>query len=208
MKIESRKPALDYLLGSLRDGNLRGVATPSEIDVVGHRVVLGGSKFEKPILVTREVKEAIASVSAFAPLHNRSELEGIELMEELLGSVPQIAVFGCTACGRALDRWSQRSAVWTHRFSRRELERISQRCETQSAPDLAISAYTWTRTRIGSPRLIKISQRAIRGRAYWSSVRRRSGPLLGSVGGCAQGVEALRSSLLVSSFQKTARWSE
>ena len=93
MKIESRKQALDYLFGTLRDGNLGGGAKFSGVDVVGHRVVHGGSKFEKPILVTREVKEAIASVSAFAPLHNRSELEGIELMEQLLGSAPQIAVF-------------------------------------------------------------------------------------------------------------------
>jgi acetate kinase len=93
MKIESRKQALDYLFRSLREGKLSGGTKRSEIDVVGHRIVHGGSKFEKPILITREVKEAIASVSAFAPLHNRSELEGIEMMEQLLGSVPQFAVF-------------------------------------------------------------------------------------------------------------------
>ena len=93
MKIESRTQALDYLFRSLRDGNPRGGAKPSEIDVVGHRVVHGGSKFEKPVLISREVKAAIASVSAFAPLHNRSELEGIELVEQLLGSIPQFAVF-------------------------------------------------------------------------------------------------------------------
>ena len=92
-KIESRRQALDHLLRSLWDGSQRGIAEPSEIDVVGHRIVHGGAKFENPVLITREVKEAIASVSAFAPLHNRSELEGIELMEQLLGSVPQIAVF-------------------------------------------------------------------------------------------------------------------
>jgi acetate kinase len=93
MRIESRRQALDYLFRSLWVGNPGGVAKLSEIDAVGHRIVHGGSKFEKPVLVTREVKEAIASVSAFAPLHNRSELEGIEMMEQLLGSVPQFAVF-------------------------------------------------------------------------------------------------------------------
>jgi acetate kinase len=39
------------------------------------------------------VKQAIASASAFAPLHNRAELEGIEIIEELLVAVPQVAVF-------------------------------------------------------------------------------------------------------------------
>jgi acetate kinase len=93
VRIESRRKALEYLFRSLRDGKLSGGAKSSEIDVVGHRIVHGGPTFAKPTLVTLEVKEAIAGVSAFAPLHNRSELEGIELMEQLLGSIPQIAVF-------------------------------------------------------------------------------------------------------------------
>ena len=93
MKIGSRRQALDYLFRSLWDGSPRGLGKASEIDVVGHRVVHGGSKFEKPVLISREVKAAIASVSAFAPLHNRSELEGIELVEQVLGSIPQFAVF-------------------------------------------------------------------------------------------------------------------
>jgi acetate kinase len=44
-------------------------------------------------VITPEVKSAIASVSAFAPLHNRAELEGMEIVERMLGSVPQVAVF-------------------------------------------------------------------------------------------------------------------
>ncbi len=44
-------------------------------------------------LVTPEVKSIIASVAAFAPLHNRAELEGIEIVERLIGKVRQVAVF-------------------------------------------------------------------------------------------------------------------
>src|SRR4029453_15821266 len=65
----------------------------AEIDVVGHRVVHGGPKYEEPVLLTSEVKSGIAKVSAFAPLHNRAELEGMEVIEKLLGPVPQVAVF-------------------------------------------------------------------------------------------------------------------
>ena len=93
VKIDSRRQALDRLFHSLWDGDTRAVAKPSEIDVVGHRIVHGGPKFDRTTVVTREVKQAIAGVSAFAPLHNRAELEGIEMMEQLLGSVPQLAVF-------------------------------------------------------------------------------------------------------------------
>jgi len=55
--------------------------------------VHGGPKYEEPVLLSSEVKSGIAKVSAFAPLHNRAELEGIEVVEKLLGPVPQVAVF-------------------------------------------------------------------------------------------------------------------
>jgi len=66
---------------------------PSEISIVGHRIVNGGKDYEQPTLVTAEVKAAIARLAAFAPLHNRAELDGIEIVEQGLGSVPQVAVF-------------------------------------------------------------------------------------------------------------------
>ena len=40
-----------------------------------------------------EVHSAIESVSAFAPLHIQAELEGVRIVEQLLGDVPQVAVF-------------------------------------------------------------------------------------------------------------------
>ena len=44
-----------------------------------------GPKYAEPVLLTPEVKAGIAKVSAFAPLHNRAELEGMEVIEKLLG---------------------------------------------------------------------------------------------------------------------------
>jgi acetate kinase len=93
IKIDSRAHAIEQLLGGLWGGDTRAVAAPSEIDVVGHRVVHGGPKYENPVVITPEVKSAIGQVSAFAPLHNRAELEGMAIIEKLLGPVPQIAVF-------------------------------------------------------------------------------------------------------------------
>jgi acetate kinase len=92
-EVLSRPQAVERLLESLWRGEGSVIASPSEIDVVGHRVVHGGAQFEDSVAITPEVKSAIASVSAFAPLHNRAELEGIELVERLLGSVLQVAVF-------------------------------------------------------------------------------------------------------------------
>ncbi len=89
----SRDQAIERLLQSLWSGNTQAVSAPSEIDVVGHRVVHGGPQHFEPAFVTAEVKSAIEGASAFAPLHNRAELQGMETVAKLLGPVPQVAVF-------------------------------------------------------------------------------------------------------------------
>jgi len=93
VEVASRAEATEQLLNSIWNGNARAVSAPSEINVVGHRVVHGGQQFKQPTLVTSTVRSAIAGMSAFAPLHNRAELEGIEIVEKKIGAVPQVAVF-------------------------------------------------------------------------------------------------------------------
>src|SRR5947207_6842712 len=92
-KVSSRAEAVEHLLCTLTDGDRPALTSLTEIDVVGHRVVHGGPKYEQPVSLTPKVRAGIAKASAFAPLHNRAELEGIEIIEKLLGRVPQGAVF-------------------------------------------------------------------------------------------------------------------
>src|SRR5438128_36884 len=92
-KVCSRAETVEHLLGTLTNGETRAITSLTEIDVVGHRVVHGGPKYEEPVLLTPEVRAGIAKASAFAPLHNRAELEGMEIVEKFLGRVPQVAVF-------------------------------------------------------------------------------------------------------------------
>ncbi len=89
----SRGEAIEHLLASSWSGDTRAISRPSDIDVVGHRVVHGGPQHFEPAIVTAEVRSAIENVSVFAPLHNRAELEGMESVAKLLGPVPQVAVF-------------------------------------------------------------------------------------------------------------------
>ncbi|MGC2186199.1 MAG: acetate kinase [Terriglobales bacterium] len=89
----SRVKAMEHLLGNLWSGRARVLSSVAEIDVVGHRIVHGGPHYEEPVLITAQVKSGIAEASAFAPLHNRAELEGVGIIEKLLGPVPQVAVF-------------------------------------------------------------------------------------------------------------------
>ncbi|MGA7914020.1 MAG: acetate kinase [Candidatus Acidiferrales bacterium] len=91
--VESREKFLESLLESLWSGKTRVLAAPSEINVVGHRVVNGGKDYRQATVITAEVKAAIRRMAAFAPLHNRAELEGMEIVEKQLGKVQQVAVF-------------------------------------------------------------------------------------------------------------------
>jgi len=89
----SREQVIRHLLRTTFDGKASVIASAIEVDAVGHRVVHGGPHFEHPVVITDQVREAIESSSAFAPLHIRAELEGMKLVGDLLGSVTQVAVF-------------------------------------------------------------------------------------------------------------------
>ncbi|MGE5112003.1 MAG: acetate/propionate family kinase [Acidobacteriaceae bacterium] len=89
----SRPKAIEHLLSTIWNDRSPVLHSHSEIDAVGHRIVHGGPKYEEPVLISPEVKSEIAKAAAFAPLHNRAELGGIEIVDKMIGSVPQVAVF-------------------------------------------------------------------------------------------------------------------
>lgn len=89
----SRPEIIRQMLKMLWSGQTKVIEQPSEIATVGHRIVHGGPDYRESIHITPEVKKAIKDLSAFAPLHNPANLEGIEATEQLLGATPQVAVF-------------------------------------------------------------------------------------------------------------------
>lgn len=90
---ESRKDAISRMLETLWQGKTQVIENLNEIDIVGHRVVHGGQDYQQSTLISPDVKKAIARLSLFAPVHNPVNLEGIEIIENILPNVPQIAVF-------------------------------------------------------------------------------------------------------------------
>ena len=93
VQAKDRQASLEKLLQKLWQPPTQVIRDRSEIQVVGHRVVHGGPQLSEPAIITREVKQAIADVSAIAPLHNVAGLQGIELAEKLFPEVPEVAVF-------------------------------------------------------------------------------------------------------------------
>lgn len=65
----------------------------SEINAVGHRVVHGGEKFNKPVLIDDSVIKIIEECIDLAPLHNPAGISGIKVCQEILKDVPMVGVF-------------------------------------------------------------------------------------------------------------------
>ena len=87
------KGAVSAILNLLTDAKEGCIASFAEIDAVGHRVVHGGEKFNKSVLITSEVIDKVKECYDIAPLHNPANITGIEAISALMPDVPQVAVF-------------------------------------------------------------------------------------------------------------------
>lgn len=90
---DSREQVIGHILETLCNGSTQVISQPSEIDVVGHRVVHGGQNYRESVLINEDVKQAIADLVTLAPAHNPANLEGIKAIEQHIANVPQVAVF-------------------------------------------------------------------------------------------------------------------
>ena len=93
MEVRARNTALKVLLDTLVTGKTKVLESLTEIDVVGHRVVHGGSKYSQATVIDADVKTEIAELIPLAPNHNPVHLEGIKTVESILPEVTQVAVF-------------------------------------------------------------------------------------------------------------------
>ncbi len=91
--IDNHKDGLQLIASYLMSKEVGVIQSASEIQVVGHRVVHGGSTFAETVGITEEVKQKIEKLSALAPLHNPANLQGILVSEEIFPVAKQVAVF-------------------------------------------------------------------------------------------------------------------
>ena len=91
--LTDHKGAIKAILDALVHPEYGCIKDLKEIDAVGHRVVHGGEKFSRSVLITEEVKAMIRECYGIAPLHNPVNMAGIEAIEAVLPDVPQVGVF-------------------------------------------------------------------------------------------------------------------
>ncbi|MGN0347289.1 MAG: acetate kinase [Lachnospiraceae bacterium] len=91
--MEDHNIAVKLVIDALTNPEHGVIASLSEIGAVGHRVVHGGEKFKKAVLIDESVLKDIEDLSALAPLHNPANLIGIHSCMANMPGTPQVAVF-------------------------------------------------------------------------------------------------------------------
>lgn len=89
--IPDHMTAIDRMTRELASQGIR--FDSGDISAVGHRVVMGGSEFTAPTLLSDEVVTNVSEWSDLAPLHNPGNLQAIAATRQSLPEVPQVAVF-------------------------------------------------------------------------------------------------------------------
>lgn len=85
--------AIKYVLDILVDPEYGVLKDLDELYATGHRIVHGGEKFTKSVLVTPDVLKGIEEVIPLAPLHNPANLQGLKAVMEVLPGKPNVVVF-------------------------------------------------------------------------------------------------------------------
>ena len=93
VSMPTHSEAIQTVLNALVDKDNGVITSMKEIDAVGHRVVHGGEKFAKSVLITDEVMATIEECNPLAPLHNPANIIGIRACQQLMPGTPMVAVF-------------------------------------------------------------------------------------------------------------------
>ena len=91
--LQEHTAGVQFIFEVLTTGDYAVMKDLNELDAVGHRMVHGGEKFNKSVLLTPEVMEAFAACNDLAPLHNPANIKGVNAVSALLPELPQVGVF-------------------------------------------------------------------------------------------------------------------
>ena len=88
----THKEAIKLIMDTLTHPEYGAIEDLSVISAIGHRVVHGGEKFSKSVIINQEVLKTFKEIAGLAPLHNPPNIMGIEAAMELLPNIPHMAI--------------------------------------------------------------------------------------------------------------------
>lgn len=91
--IKEHTEGVQFIFEVLTQGQYAVLNSLDELEAVGHRMVHGGEKFNKSVVLTPEVMKEFAACNDLAPLHNPANIKGVNAVSSLLPNIPQVGVF-------------------------------------------------------------------------------------------------------------------
>ena len=105
------------------DDGPKALTSVADIHAVGHRVVHGGEHFKQSVVIDDKVIRAIEDCIELAPLHNPTNIKGIQAARDVLGAgLPQVAVFD-TAFHQTLPEHAYLYAIPYQLYRRHRIRR-------------------------------------------------------------------------------------
>ena len=91
VELNDHKKAFELLVSELMNNNI--VDTLDDIVGIGHRIVQGGSYFDRSVIASEEVISKISELASLAPLHNPAAIVGIRAAQSVVPNAVQTVVF-------------------------------------------------------------------------------------------------------------------
>ena len=91
--VSNHEKAIKFVLKKLQSSVYGVINSPDEIYAIGHRIVHGGEKFTKPVIITDDVITEIEECIELAPLHNPAAILGIKACQSVMPGKTNVAVF-------------------------------------------------------------------------------------------------------------------
>ena len=91
VELKDHKAAFELLVKELIDNKI--VESLEEIAGIGHRIVQGGSYFDKTVLATEDNISIVEKLSSLAPLHNPAAVVGIRAAQSVFPNATETLVF-------------------------------------------------------------------------------------------------------------------
>ncbi len=88
----NHREAIQLIMNTIVDGKHGAIDSIDEVKAVGHRMVHGGERFKKSVIVDDQVLQTFRDLQSLAPLHNPANIMGIEAARQVLPEVPHCAI--------------------------------------------------------------------------------------------------------------------
>lgn len=92
-EVKNHEEALKFILARILNRHYGVLESLDELAGIGHRIVHGGEKFKKSVIITEEVIKEIEKCADLAPLHNPNAIAGIKACQKVVPQIKMVAVF-------------------------------------------------------------------------------------------------------------------